>query len=187
MRQGGTNGIRIQRRRSTATKCSPCWPYHADARECPKWGPATVPGTARGLISTACRWPTTGRPPGHGHSPAPGRCFTAASQRPQPICRSYQPFLFAPPKQTRHQNPPPCITRWGFVTSHPPCTHRALLHRRVPDLFIVRLVYLPRLGRPRSNRRGQAAQGPGCARLLVCVFDPAFAVASRHHAPYLSD
>ena len=69
----------------------------------------------------------------------------------------------------------------------PPCTHRTLLYRRVPDLFIVRLVYLPRLGRPRSNRRGQAAQGPGCARLLVCVFDPAFAVASRHHAPYLSD
>ena len=57
----------------------------------------------------------------------------------------------------------------------------------LPGLFVFGLVRLPRLCRPRSNGRGQAAHGPGRTRLLVCVFDSTFAVAGRHHAPYLSD
>ena len=122
-------------------------------------------------------------------STASGRGSATAPQRPPPARHLRSPLFFAPTERTQRLELSLGISsrlqcpRAAF----PPCTHRTLLYRRVPDLFIVRLVYLPRLGRPRSNRRGQAAQGPGCARLLVCVFDPAFAVASRHHAPYLSD
>ena len=83
----------------------------------------------------------------------------------------------------------PGISSWRrrARTALPPRAYRTLLYRRLPGLFVFGLVRLPRLCRPRSNGRGQAAHGPGRARLLVCVFDPALAVAGRHHAPYLSD
>lgn len=125
----------------------------------------------------------------HGHAPAPDRCAATASQRSPPARHLCPPFFFAPAERTQRPELSPGISSRlrRSRSTLPPRTHRALLHRRVPALFIFRLVYLPRISRSRAHRRGQAAQGPRRARLFFRLFDPALAMASRHDAPYLSD
>lgn len=128
------------------------------------------------------------------------RSFTGTRQRqtdvPQlrrngrpPARHLCPPFFFAPAERTQRPELSPGISSRlrRSRSTLPPRTHRALLHRRVPALFIFRLVYLPRISRSRAHRRGQAAQGPRRARLFFRLFDPALAMASRHDAPYLSD
>ncbi len=89
---------------------------------------------------------------------------------------------FASPRRTRRQALPLDIVRECPRPVSSSTSPHTVLYPHLSGLCAYELLYVPRLSRPRSNRRGQAAQGPSCARLLVCVFDPAFAVASRHHA-----
>lgn len=83
-----------------------------------------------------------------------------------------------PYRSTSYVNAPPCRLV-GFA-----CT---VLYPHLSGLCAYELLYVPRLGRSRAHRRGQAAQGPRRARLFFRLFDPALAMASRHDAPYLSD
>lgn len=131
---------------------------------------------------------------------AKARALSRARASARPMCRNCvatvaparhlcPPFFFAPAERTQRPELSPGISSRlrRSRSTLPPRTHRALLHRRVPALFIFRLVYLPRISRSRAHRRGQAAQGPRRARLFFRLFDPALAMASRHDAPYLSD
>lgn len=60
---------------------------------------------------------------------------------------------------------------------------RTVLYPHLSGLCAYELLYVPRLGRSRTHRRGQAAQGPRRARLFFRLFDPALAMASRARCP----
>ena len=203
MRQGGTNGIRIQRRQSTATKRSPCWPHHADAQKRHEQQSATPSRATRGFVSAADKQDTAEWPSEHGQSPGhkraareplgrtrstpSGRGSATAPQRPSSARHPYQPPLFASPRRTRRQASPFDIVRERLRPAGSSTSPRTVLYPRLSGLCVYELLYVPRLGRSRTHRRGQAAQGPRRARLFFRFFDPALAMASRHDAPYLSD
>ena len=199
MRQGGTNGIRIQRRRSTATKRSPCWPRHADAQKRHEQQSATPSRATQDFVSAADRqntaeWPSehghkhTARPPlGRAHSTASGRGSATEPQRRTSARHPYQPLLFASPRRTRRQALPLDLVRECPRPAGSSTLPRTVLYPRLSGLCAYGLLYVPRLGRSRAHRRGKAAQGPRRARLFFRLFDPALAMASRNDAPYLSD
>lgn len=88
------------------------------------------------------------------HSTASGRGSATAPQRRTSARHPYQPLLFASPRRTRRQALPLDIVRECPRPVSSSTSPRTVLYPHLSGLCAYELLHLPRLGRPRSNRRG---------------------------------
>lgn len=145
-RQGGSNGIRIQRRRSAATKCAPCRPRHIDAQKhLRQRQPATATRATRGFFAATKPYRAAVRPREHERTPTPDRHIAATPLRSPYDRLLRQALLFATSTQSRQFRPSPRVAHHKPRASGPPPTPCALLHRRLPRLCVFGILYLPRI------------------------------------------
>lgn len=148
MRQGDSNGIRIQRRRPTATKRAPCRPHHANAQKhLRQRRPAVPPRAARGFFATTKPYRAAVRPREYEHTPTPDRHIAATPLRSPYDRLLRQALLFATSTRSRQFRPSPRVAHHKPRASGPPPTPCALLHRRLPRLCVFGILYLPRISR----------------------------------------
>lgn len=88
------------------------------------------------------------------HSTASGRGSATAPQRRTSARHPYQLLLFASPRRTRRQALPLGIVRECPRPVSSSTSPRTVLYPHLSGLCAYELLYVPRLGRPRSNRRG---------------------------------
>ena len=148
MRQGGSNGIRIQRWRPAATKRAPCRPYHANAQKhLRQRQPATATRAARGFFAATKPHRAAVRPREHERAPTPDRLIAATPLRSSQDRLLRYALLFATSTRPRQFGHSPRVAYHTPCASGPPSSPCALFHCRLPGLFVLGILHLSRLSR----------------------------------------